>query len=42
MLGEDEWYRVWDDMYTSILRYVRAPDGFWVSSSHRSPFETNA
>lgn len=31
MTGEAEWYRVWDEMYTSILRHIRAPDGFWVS-----------
>lgn len=31
MLGEDEWFRVWDEMYSSIMRYIRAPDGFWVS-----------
>jgi hypothetical protein len=33
MFGEDEWWRVWDEMYTAILRYCRAPDGFWVSKT---------
>ncbi|KAK4056367.1 hypothetical protein OIO90_002510 [Microbotryomycetes sp. JL221] len=29
LLGEDEYLRVWKDMYQSILRYIRSPDGFW-------------
>lgn len=29
LFGEDEWYRVWEEAYSSILRYIRAPDGFW-------------
>lgn len=29
MLGDDAMYRVWEEMYGSLLRYVRSPDGFW-------------
>ncbi|KAM0789813.1 hypothetical protein ACM66B_006664 [Microbotryomycetes sp. NB124-2] len=29
LLGEEEYHRVWQDMYASVLRYVRSPDGFW-------------
>ncbi|KAK4051547.1 hypothetical protein OIV83_002687 [Microbotryomycetes sp. JL201] len=29
LLGEEEYHRVWQDMYSSVLRYIRSPDGFW-------------
>lgn len=33
LFGEDEWWRVWDESYSAIMRHIRAPDGFWVSCS---------
>ena len=32
MTGEVEYLDVFDDAYTAIVRYSRAPDGSWVSS----------
>ncbi|GAA5939158.1 hypothetical protein JCM1841_003340 [Sporobolomyces salmonicolor] len=29
LTGEDEYLRVWDEAYSALQRYVRAPDGFW-------------
>ncbi|KAK4701911.1 ER degradation enhancer, mannosidase alpha-like 1, partial [Phenoliferia sp. Uapishka_3] len=29
LFGEDEWWRVWDESYSAIMRHIRAPDGFW-------------
>ncbi|KDE07280.1 hypothetical protein MVLG_02500 [Microbotryum lychnidis-dioicae p1A1 Lamole] len=29
LLGDDEYLRVWNDMYAAIMTHVRAPDGFW-------------
>ncbi|KAM0748164.1 hypothetical protein T439DRAFT_382639 [Meredithblackwellia eburnea MCA 4105] len=29
MFGDDEWWRVWDEAYSAIMRHIRAPDGFW-------------
>ena len=31
ILGEVEFLDVWQEAYAAIMRYVRAPDGFWVS-----------
>ena len=30
--GEVEFLDVWQEAYAAIMRYVRAPDGFWVST----------
>lgn len=30
--GEVEFLDVWQEAYAAIMRYVRAPDGFWVSA----------
>lgn len=30
--GEVEFLDVWQEAYAAIMRYSRAPDGFWVSS----------
>ncbi|SCV74646.1 BQ2448_7675 [Microbotryum intermedium] len=29
LLGDDEYLRVWNDMYAAIMKHLRAPDGFW-------------
>lgn len=29
LFGEDEYWRVWEDAYAAIQRYIRARDGFW-------------
>ena len=31
-VGEVEFLDVWQEAYAAIMRYVRAPDGFWVSA----------
>lgn len=32
--GEVEFLDVWQEAYAAIMRYVRAPDGFWVSTQY--------
>ena len=32
VLGEAEFLDVFQEAYASVMRYVRAPDGFWVSA----------
>lgn len=32
--GEVEFLDVWQEAYAAIMRYVRAPDGFWVSTGY--------
>lgn len=37
LLGEDEWWRTWENGNAALMRHVRAADGFLVSGGDRSP-----
>ncbi|KAJ7781324.1 alpha mannosidase-like protein [Mycena metata] len=39
-IGDVEFLDVWDDLYASIMRYSRAPDGFWYRPVHMLNGET--
>ncbi|KAJ7283733.1 alpha mannosidase-like protein [Mycena rebaudengoi] len=40
MSGDVEFLDVWDDAYAAIMRYARAPDGFWYRPVHMSSGDT--